>query len=166
VLGQDYFGRKYLLDVWTGRVDPLDLINTILAKCGEWAVDRVGIEKVAFSVVYRHWLREEARRRGVPHLSLIDLEPGRRQKDARIRAKITPTRLGVWYVNRAAEREFVREYLEFPYGGTRDILDAWAYDDEPGVLPRPLSPEEAARYDELQDAQSRIRAGADEITGY
>jgi hypothetical protein len=166
VLGQDYFGRKYLLDVWVGRVDPLDLINTILAKCGEWAVDRVGIEKVAFSVVYRHWLREEARRRGVPHLSLIDLEPGRRQKDARIRAKITPTRLGVWYVNRAAEREFVREYLEFPYGGTRDILDAWAYDDEPGVLPRPLSPEEAARYDELQDAQSRIRAGADEITGY
>ena len=165
VMGQDYFGRKYILDVWTGRVDPLDLINIILAKCEEWANDRVGIEKVAFSVVYRHWLREESRRRGVPHLSLIDLEPGRRQKDARIRAKITPTRLGHYYVNRAASTDFVREYLEYPYG-LRDILDAWAYDDEPGVLPRPLSPEEAAWYDEAQDVRSRIRAGADEITGY
>lgn len=165
-MGHDYFGRKYLLDMWVGRCDPLDLINTILAMCAKWSNDRVGIEKVAFSVVYRHWLREESRRRGVPHLSLIDLEPGRRQKDARIRAKITPTRLGVYYVARSIEPEFVREYLEFPYGATRDILDAWAYDDEPGMLPRPLSPEEQQAYDEAADARTRVRLGADEITGY
>lgn len=166
-LGRDYFGRRFFLPgMWAGRCDPLDLINIILDLCGALSCDRVGIEKVAFSVVYRHWLREESRRRSIPHLTLIDLEPGRRQKDARIRAKIAPTRQGIYYVDRGVEREFVREYLEYPYGTTRDILDAWAYDDEAGILPRPLSPEEQQRYDDLHDARTRHRLGCDEITGY
>jgi hypothetical protein len=165
LVGKDYWGRKYLLDLHLSRSDPYDLIVTIINMCKRWSNDRVGIEKVAFSVIYRHWLAREYPRHGIPHLALIDLEPGRRQKDARIRAKIPATRSGHYYVSRAIEGEFGRQYLEYPYG-LRDALDAWAYDDEPGALPRPLSPQEQDWYDSLRERSTKLRAGADPVTGY
>jgi hypothetical protein len=165
LVAKDYWGRKYLLDLHLSRSDPYDLILTIIDMCKRWGNDRVGIEKVAFSVIYRHWLAREYPRHGIDHLTLVDLEPGRRQKDARIRAKIPATRSGHYYLARGVAEPFVRQYLEYPYG-LRDALDAWAYDDEPGALPRPLSPQERQWYDEARDRSSRLRAGADPVTGY
>jgi len=165
VEGIDYWGRRHILDVVANRMSPPDMIDLLFAKMAEWGTHRVAIEKVAFSVMYRYWVQDEARRRGV-HVSCIDLEPGRRTKDSRITAKITPFRAGHYYLNRAVEDLFVEEYLEYPYGRTRDLLDALAYDDEPGVLPKPLSPTEANQYEQAATSWQSRYSGVDEITGY
>lgn len=165
VVGIDYWGRRYVLDAVANRMSPPDIIALLFEKMAEWECYRVGIEKVAFSVMYRYWIIEEARRRGI-HVSCIDLEPGRRTKDSRITAKITPFRAGHYYVNRAVEDLFSEEYLEYPYGRTRDLLDALAYDDEPGVLPKPLSPTEADAYEERATNWQAGYTGVDSLTGY
>lgn len=165
VEGCDYWGRRFLLDVFAARVSPPALIAKVFELMARWGCNRVAIEKVAFSVLYRHWIVEESRRRG-EHVTCLDLEPGRRTKDARITAKITPFQAGHYYLARDVEDTFTAEYLTYPYGETRDILDALAYDDEPGAVPRPLSPAEAEQYEQQATDWTSRYTGIDETTGY
>ena len=165
VEGRDYWGRRFLLDIFADRVSPPTLISKVFELVDRWGAPRVAIEKVAFSVLYRHWIMEEANRRG-EHITCLDLEPGRRTKDARITAKITPFQQGHYYLSRDVEEAFTGEYLTYPYSETRDILDALAYDDEPGIVPRPMSPVEADQYESQATDWASRYSGIDEITGY
>lgn len=165
VMGKDFWDRKYILDIFAERVSPPALIEKVFELMDRWSAPRVCIEKVAFSVLYRHWITEESYRRG-EHVTCIDLEPGRRTKDSRITAKITPMRAGHYYLARDVEESFCGEYLTYPYGETRDILDALAYDDEPGALPRPPSPAEAEESERSAASWHSRYSGIDPVTGY
>ena len=163
--GIDYWGRRFVLDVWADRVAPPDVIQQMFKMLGDWGCNTIAIEEVTFSVLYRFWIQEIARRNNM-FIRVVPLKPTNRTKDARVQNKIGPFRAGFYYLNESTTSNFVQEYLEYPYGGTRDVLDAMAYDDEPTVLPRPLSPEEAERYrSENLNWKSRYD-GIDEVTGY
>jgi hypothetical protein len=159
VEGCDAWGRRYILETLGVRIDPLDVINLIFQLCDKWGTNLVGIEEVVFSLVYRHWLRREARLRN-RHIRTFILKPGKRDKDTRITAKIPACREGVYYLNQEATQSFYQEYVEYPYGQTRDLLDAWAYDEE--VVRRPLSSAEALE----RSYQQGDRGTRDAVTGY
>jgi hypothetical protein len=160
--GIDCYGRKYLLDLWVGRKDPADVITQMFAMCREWGCDTIAIEKVVFSVLYKHWIQARASQSG-QYVRCLDLEPNRRAKDMRINALIPAFKQGLVYLNRTSPSvtEFVQEYVEYPHGGTRDILDAFAYGDD--VLRRP---ESASEQHERMLAEQYGRRNRDKVTGY
>jgi phage terminase large subunit-like protein len=157
VEGIDAWGRRYILDIWADRVDPLDVIHKVLELCDKWGTDSVGIEEVVFSIVYRHWLQREAESRN-KYIRCVRLEPGKRDKDTRITSQIPACREGVYYLNRVGSEKFLQEYMEYPYGETRDLLDAWAYDYR---LSRPESAAEA--YERVVGVGNDTK---DVVTGY
>lgn len=165
MVAMDPWGRKHVLDLWVDRKDPLEVIHRMLSMLKEWQCDTAAIEKVVFSVLYRHWLQQEADRLGL-YVRVLDLEPARRSKDTRINALIPPFKRGMVYLNRGATqmKEMVQELLEYPYGRTRDLLDALAYGDD--VLRRPETPEEM--HHRLVDGSRRSwpYSSRDNVTGY
>jgi hypothetical protein len=164
VAGMDPWGRCFILDCWAGRRDPTDEIGWMLSMAQEWGVGRVAIEEVTFSNMYRHFLQIVANKRDIP-ITITPLKPGKRDKETRVQGLIPGFRAGLWYLNdTSALQRFKQEYLDFPYGKTRDLLDALAYYGE--VLRRPETPEER---DERRDmARSRVwpYTTVDPITGY
>jgi hypothetical protein len=162
VLGRDPWGRTFVLDSWGGRRDPLDEILWMLEMADRWGTNRIAIEEVTFSNMYRHFLLQEARRRD-QFVTVTPLKPGKYDKETRIRGLIPKFREGMIYFSDApGVKRFEQEYLEYPYGTTRDLLDAAAYMDE--VLRRQETPGEMAERrgrDRWQRAYSR-----DPVTGY
>jgi hypothetical protein len=155
----DPWGRRFILDCWADRANPEDVVKEIFRLAELWDIHRIGIEEVTFSVLFQHWIRQEAQRRG-HYTTVIGLKPRARAKIDRIESKIPGFSRGFYYLNRLPQiRAFEREYLDYPYGQTRDLLDAVAYDDD--LLRRPDSP------DEIQHKLERVEeAPRTDITGY
>jgi hypothetical protein len=159
----DPWGRKFVLDCWAGRRDPTDEILWMLEISGKWGTNKIAVEEVTFSNMYRHFLIKEAAKQNRA-LSFVSLKPGMRDKETRIQGKIPEFRAGLFYLNEIpALKKLQQEYIEFPYGRTRDLLDALAYDAE--ALRRPESPVEYERRID-EDRVSRIMGGRDPVTGY
>ena len=155
----DPWGRRFILDAWAGKGSPADAINRIFAVAQRWQLSKVGIEEVTFSIVYSYWLRQEIARRNY-QLSVIPLKPRGRNKQDRIEQLIPGFRNGFYYLNQGSEgmRALRREYLDYPYGANRDLLDALAYDSDIAFKPEvPVFLDEDAR-DE--------RATQRDVTGY
>lgn len=162
VEGMDPWGRRFILDTWAGRLDPMEIINQMFSLMDKWGTDTIAIEEVIFSKLYRHWLLREAdlRRR---YIRPLRLKPDKKSKGARIREKIPGMKSGLYYWDSNNTDDLLKEYMEYPYGGTEDLLDAWAYD---AILKRPDAPEEI----ELRLMHNRRgysnQNGRDPITGY
>ena len=122
------------------RDDPLKLLNTVFSKVREWNITRCGIETVLFQKVLCDllvercdvWNSEQRRQKKTNYIwpgTFEEVKPpkGVGPKDARVRALIgTCFEEGRVYIRRT-HTDFVDEYLHFPLGRTRDILDAFAY---------------------------------------
>jgi hypothetical protein len=165
VVGKDFYNRRFVLDVWAERVDPLDVMHKLLDLAAKWGTYTIGIEEVNFSKVYRHWLTELARQRKVD-VRFLRLNPkdfGRQDKDTRIAAKIPDFREGFYYLNQATTQPLVQEYVEFPYGATRDLMDALAYDVR---VRKPASPEEMEAMIYSQPRGVWPSSTRDPVTGY
>ena len=159
VVGRDPWGRLFFLDCWAGRTDPLDVISAAFRLADRWSVQSIGVEEVAFSMLYRHWLTQEMKRRG-QWIPIMRLKTGNRQKDARIVAMIAPARSGLFYLNRDTMAPLAKELVEFPYSSLRDLIDAAGYHDK---VARPET------WDEITQrlVADRIEAkGASAVTGY
>ena len=150
VVGVDPWGRRYILQDWASRGDPLFVINEMFKLMDTWGTLTIGIEEVNFSKLYRHWLMQESRRRGQV-VRVIKLAPGKRDKDTRITSLIPAYRSGLYYHAQGETKELVKEMVEYPYGSTVDLLDAHAYDHK---IVRPVAAEEEER------EQARRRTGA------
>ena len=138
-VAMDPWGRAHLLDCWAGRENPTDLVERIFAMCARWNMRRVVIEEVSFSIVYQSWLKQLALRNGY-HLLVTPVKPGNRNKADRIESLIPRFQNGLVYLNQGAPTldALRREYLDYPAGATRDLLDALAY--APEVLRAPEDP--------------------------
>lgn len=160
-LAVDPWGRHFVLDGWRGKVNPHGVIENIWRICERWDITHVGIEEVVFSLVYRYWLRDEARRRG-RYLRITPVKPKGRHKDDRIRQLIPGFRRGFFYLNKdsRAMEALRREYLDFPYGMNRDMLDALAYGPE--VVKRPTDTSFLDPIGPTEDDQLLKR----DVTGY
>lgn len=159
VVGMDAWGRKFVLEDWADRIDPLDVINQMFKLMDKWGTNVLGIEEVVFSILYRHWITEESFRRG-RMVRMLKLKPGNKDKDTRITSLIPGYRQGLYYHNQGSTKALVKEMAEYPYGTTRDLLDAHAYDYK---LQRPRTLEE----EQHQALQARVASvGRNPVTGY
>lgn len=163
VVGMDPWGRRFLLDGWAGRANPAEVIAHMFRLARLWKLSRAGIEEVTFSVVYSHWLRQESARQGY-HLTPIPLKPAGRRKEDRIMQLVPGFQSGMFYLRESGSSAidmFRREYLDYPYAATKDMLDALAYESD--VLRRPELPTSARHLRDLEDEAPLRRK---DITGY
>ncbi len=164
VKGIDAWGRRYWLDVWAGREGPVERARRIIRMLQRWGTNRLGVEEVVFSAEIQPWISYLAEREfNGFHVSYIPLKPGNRDKDYRIQGKRGSFQAGWEYVLGPVKTTLEDEYLTYPFGTTRDILDAGAYDEDPGVLPRP---ETELELEESEEEQFRWEESGDAITGY
>lgn len=164
--GCDAWGRRYWLDVWAGREGPIERAHRIIRMLLYWGTTRLGIEEVAAQKEIIPWCRDLARREYKdPIIQYTPLKPGRRDKDSRI-AGLAGSVAGGWEGCLDSCRALVvEEASTYPYGKTRDILDAAAYDRDEGCLGRPESPDEIEER-EYQQYAGPSRDGRDLVTGY
>jgi hypothetical protein len=143
VEGLDPWGRRFILECWAGREAYSDILDILFGLAKKWKIDKIGIEEVNFSNVYRHWINRETRRDGkYPGFRLqpFPLMPSGREKHARILAREPDWREGLYYLNTEGTFPFQVELIEYPNSQTVDLLDCMGYDKE--SLQRPPSPEE------------------------
>ncbi|OGR29716.1 MAG: hypothetical protein A2139_02410 [Desulfobacca sp. RBG_16_60_12] len=137
----DPWGRLFILSAKGYREDPVSMMRTAIHTCLYWGIDRVAVEEVNFSKVYRHFanylMSKEFRSESV---SFIPQKAEKQSKDARIAGLVPPFRTGFIYLNEPECRQLRLEYKEYPHGTTRDLLDALAQYKK--VLFRPSLPEE------------------------
>jgi hypothetical protein len=138
-VAMDPWGRIFLLDCWAGRDNPTGIVERIFSACQRWGARRCVIEEVSFSIVYQSWVRQHALRTGY-HLLVTPVKPGNRNKIDRIESLIPRFQNHLMYLNQGAPNLDMirREYLDYPAGATRDLLDALAY--TPEVLRPPEDP--------------------------
>jgi hypothetical protein len=161
--GIDAWGRRYTLDIWVGREEPMTEIRRMLKMLEQWGADRIGIEEVNFSKVYGPFVKYVATREFEVVPRYVGLRPGRREKSARIRAYASSAAGGWEHVLDGARAALLEEAIPYPYGATVDILDASAYDRDPGVLGRPESQFET---DSRQYESHATESGRCPSTGY
>ena len=155
VEGIDCWGRRYILESWADRVG----YESVIAKCFElsakWACDRLFVEEVNFSNVYRHWIAREQRPDGKfagQYLSVMPLKPNKREKHTRILGREPAWRQGLYYLNEEGTLPFQVEYTEYPNSSTVDLLDCMGYDTDALVRP--------ATFDETVARRKLERTGA------
>jgi hypothetical protein len=135
---KDEFGRGFILESWAGREDPLVIIDKMFSLCKKWGTNKMAIEEVNFSKLYRHWIVQEMESREFP-VYITKLHPGKKDKDTRITGLIGGYKKGIYFHNQGSTVELVKEMAEYPYGATVDCLDIHAYDDK---VSRPIGVEE------------------------
>lgn len=144
--GIDPWGRRYWLDAWAGREDPISELRRMFSLMEKWGTDRVAVEEVNFSKLYAPFLRymADAEQRVTPRYT--PLKPGRREKDYRISGLARSCQQGWEYVLPEIRPLVIEEATVYiPNGASpKDLLDAASYDRDPGVLGRPESPDEQA----------------------
>lgn len=159
VEGIDKDDRIFLLDVFAERCSPIDLINQMFKMHDQWSPIRWGVEAVAYQKAIRPFVEERMRREG-KFLYVEDYVPGKTAKEARIRG-LQPYFFDRKVFVRHGMTDFLKEYMQFPVGSTRDILDALAYG--PQMWTSPTSE------DENEDAEKALRgylSHVNPITGY
>jgi hypothetical protein len=138
VVGRDAWDRDHVLAAVGTRLDPLDTMRLCIELALEWGAEKVAIEAVNFSKVYRHWATYLLEREYPgKHIAFLPQREERRSKDARILGLIPDMRDGLIYFHEERCQLLLQELREYPYGTTRDLLDALAMRND--VLSRPLT---------------------------
>ena len=176
VVGVDDKERAFVLAVDAVRKDPLDVLKLVVQRVAEWCVSLHAVETVLFQKVLYKLLRRECAvwnddpaNRGKPVSFGVfrEVSPLRgRDKDGRIRYYLSvPGKDGRIFVHDTMT-ELVNEWVRFPLGTTKDILDALAYTVQfwrRGLSPEEVAQEEARPLSALEDYDPR---GRDPVTGY
>jgi predicted phage terminase large subunit-like protein len=113
-------GRRYVLDVWRGKVGFHDVVTTIRQYAEKWKPQRINIEAVQYQVaVVQDLLRKTS-------LPVKAIKPDR-DKVTRFHGLLARyEQLLVTHVTNL-DPEFERELLSFPIGAHDDIVDALVY---------------------------------------
>lgn len=125
-LGMDHEARVFLLDLFARKAcAPSDYIDEFYRQVGLWRPMRAGIEKVGFQELYIWNIQQESLKRGV-FIPWVELEPKGRSKEKRIE-KLEPIVRPKKFFYQAGHQDVVHEFLRYPYGKTRDLIDTLAY---------------------------------------
>ncbi len=159
--GMDSWERRFLLEAWADRDDPLEILAQIYKMCRFWGCNTVAIEEENFSKLYRPLLRMYGKLYGKKlELRFIKLSTKKQHKDVRITSMIPKARQRIYYLNDGMCDKFEAEYIEYPFSRTRDLMDCWAYDY---CLKRPSSEEEDIAW---RSKRLKRTKGRSDITGY
>ena len=130
IVGTDFVtGKRLLLDVWAGRLEPRDLVTEVLNRAQRWGLSRLFVEAVAQQKGFIQFVQSEAAKRGMA-LAVDEVRPGGRNKDVRIEGLSVYFKAGQLLVH-ASQLDFLEEYRKYrPGARLRDVLDALAYAPE------------------------------------
>jgi hypothetical protein len=123
----------FQLDIWSGRCDPTDFVDLIYNKARQWRVRAVGIEKAGQQNT-RHYFEKKIRDNGY-YVRVVDLIPGKRKKDERIRYNLGPIIRSGNYLILPSHTVLMQQGADFPDCILWDELDAAAYG--PDILRKP-----------------------------
>lgn len=168
VSGVDHINRKWLLEIWAKRVQPMGLMDEIFKLSAAWEPEVVGIEGVAFQKALKFWITQEMERRN-RFINIQELKTDTHQKKAsRIRG-LQPFFEGgeIYSLPKEASqgfRQFHDEYDAFPVGALVDVMDAlgyapqlWGVAEDPNAIPD----------EELEEIETRVEmTGRSMYTGY
>lgn len=130
VCGIDHKSRRYLLEEWAKRCDPVETLRAVLDTWGRWrehGLLKVGIEAYGFQealapLANEIWKNEEYK----PVVEPLKKDTTR-SKENRIRSGGSQFfRTGQAYIHKS-HIAFKEEFGFFPGGGTNDVLDAWTW---------------------------------------
>lgn len=119
--------QVYHLDEYTGRFDPLQVIDILFNIKQEYgsSLIKVGIEGVAYQKALQYFLEEEMRRRG-SYFTIEELKASG-EKETRIRGLVPMYKAGVIYHRPGLDLDLEKELLVFPVGKHDDRIDSLAY---------------------------------------
>ena len=115
----------YIVDIVTGRLDPLQTIDAIFAVYQRYRPIKVGIETVAYQKSLLYFITEEMKRRQI-YIPLVELKAAG-EKEMRIRGLHPMYKTGVIFHRPNVQEELENELLFFPKASHDDIADALAY---------------------------------------
>jgi len=124
--GIDPKGRRFLLEEYAERSDPVTLLNNIMRLHLKWHPICFGVEAFGYQVALAPlaneiWKKEPDR----PNIFSLPRDTSQ-SKDPRIRDGCAFFAKDLAYIHRDCAC-FIEEYLSFPNGRTKDGLDAWAW---------------------------------------
>lgn len=126
VSGMDRKKRKVVLDIWSGRVTPIGLIEQMFRLQNLWKPQSgVGIEEVAFQKALQYFLRQEMTKRDI-HFPVYGLKSGGKAKTVRI-ASLSPFFKNKEVYISMGHSDLRKQLLDFPDNKHDDIIDALAY---------------------------------------
>ena len=115
-------GRRYVLDVWRGRVGFHDVVDTVKHYAGKWKPSRINIEAVQYQVAV---VQELLRKTSLP---VRAIKPDR-DKVSRFHGILARyEQLLITHV-RGIDPAFENELLSFPTSDHDDMVDALVYAD-------------------------------------
>lgn len=153
--------RCILLDVYASRDNLEKVMDNLFLYHAKWRPRIFGVEAAALQKIFITVIEKESRIRK-KYISCTPIKVStNRSKDARIRDILQPIASeGRMYIRRS-DIEFTQEYIDFPQGRTKDILDASAHCIQ--LLRTPTSEEEALAESEYEEQIIQQRSN---VTGY
>ncbi len=160
-VGADSKQRMVVLETYASRDSMDKVLDAIFSLYAKWHPRVFGVEAVALSRVYIPLIEKECQlRKKWISASAIKVST-QKSKDSRIRDAIQQVASqGRLYVQ-STMREFYQEFIDFPQGRTKDILDATAHCIN--LLSIPDSLEDQELYELLEED---FLKGRSEVTGY
>lgn len=164
VVGVLFDGRKFVLESWMKRCQPLEMVEKIFDLTVKYDPISVGIEAVAYQKALQPFIEAEALRRGVWLNIVLYKTDTHTRKINRIRGALQPEfeRGQIWF--NPDMDDLCQEYIDFPTGATIDGLDALAYGNQQWIVPE----FEAVDDDNVIDAELATDElnGRSMLTGY
>lgn len=119
-------GRRYVLDVWRGRVGFHDVVSTIQSYSAKWKPSRINVEAVQYQVAV---VQELLRKTSLP---VRAIKPDR-DKVSRFHGVLARYEQMLFTHVRGIDPAFEHELLSFPTSDHDDMVDALVYADQAAV---------------------------------
>lgn len=154
--------QLYVLEYTARYMNPSELIAEIFRMYSARRPKRIYVETVAYQEALAHFLKQEAKEKGVV-LPIVEYKPGRGDnKEARIRG-VQPIAMSGRLHLKSWMKGLKIELVDFPYAAHDDIADALAIVvKNVGILPRgpqkPKSQLEGANMFDLERTIRELRA--------
>ena len=125
-------GLIFVLDSWSGRALPYDLIEKIMSMAEEWSPHVVAPEDVSFQKTFKWALKKTMIERGI-HFPIRPVKPGTKSKGARIVDSLQPFIRNQQVFFTKAQRKLVNELINLQVVGGKvvgrspNLADSLAY---------------------------------------
>lgn len=125
----------WYVSAWKEKMSPLDLINKMFILHAKRNYRKIGIEKGIYNLVFKPFLDEEMRKRGI-YLPIVELDHKQTKKEERIRGLLPIYESGTIYHIEGECGDLEDELLRFPRSAHDDVMDAHAYQIQIAVKPK------------------------------
>jgi len=126
IAGVDRHGRRFLLEEFASRNDPITLLKKVLELHRKWHPIRFGVESFGYQAALAPLAKEIWKdEMDPPRLELLPRD-STQSKEARIRGGGDFFKDGKGFIH-SSHLSFYEEFVSFPGGRTMDVLDAWAW---------------------------------------